>query len=325
MMKKGKIIAVIVAVGLIVIGCIASFSALAYVDFDFKRFNNFKYVSSTYDITDKFENIYISTDSPDVNLIKSKDNKCKVVCKETDKIYHNISVKNNTLTIEKYDNSLEWFDNIHIGFYWENTQIDVYLPENEYKALEISASSGNINVSNAFSFNHADITISSGDVNFMGEVRNDLSVSASSGDILVTGVKANNVNASVSSGDIRFVDSLVYNRITASATSGDITMKNSDADFLWLETTSGDTELLDCKTEYDMHIECTSGEIELNRCDAENFELLSTSGDITGTLLSDKIFFADTNSGNIDVPDSLSGGRCEVRTTSGDIEFRIIN
>lgn len=323
-MKKGKIIAVISAVILIIAGCIISFCALATADFDLKKFSNVNYVTNTYEIAEPFTDISVTTGDLDINLIPSKDNKCKVVCKETDRITHNVNVVNNTLMIEE-NNSLEWFDYIRIGFYWENTQIDIYLSENKYNALDISTSSGNINVSNDFYFNKADITASSGDVNFMSEVKNELSVAASSGDILLTSVKANDVNASASSGDIRCVDSLIYNRITSSATSGDIILKNCDADFFWLETTSGDSELGDCEAEYDMHIESTSGEIELDRCDADNLELTSTSGDITGTLLTDKTFFTDTNSGDIDVPKTVADGRCEARTTSGDIEFEIIN
>lgn len=323
-MKKGKLIAVIIAVVLIVIGCTISFCSLAYVDFDMKHFNNFKYVSSTYDITEPFEDISIDTGSIDVNFVPSKDNRCKVECKETDKQSHYIHVENNTLMIEE-ENTGDWFDNIHIGFYWENTHIDVHLPENIYNNLYISGRSGNIYIPDNFSFNKADITISSGEVNFAGDVKNDLSVSATSGDIKLINVKAQNIESSITSGDIECYDLLCYNRMNMSATSGDISLERCNSDYFYSKVTSGDTELDECNIGLDMSIEAKSGDIDIYRCDAQTLDLESKNGDITGVLLTDKIFYAESQNGDVDIPRTMSGGRCEAHTKNGDIEFTVLN
>lgn len=323
-MKKGSIIAALSAVVLITTGFLVSFCALASADFNFKEFSNVNYVTNTYEITEPFTDISVSTSDLDINLIPSKDSSCKIICKETDKALHNVDVVNNTLTIEE-NNSLEWFEYIRIGFYWENTQIDIYLPENEYNNLKLNCSSGEINVHDSFGFDNAEVYVSSGDINFSGDVKNELSASASSGNITLGNLSADTVNASVSSGDIRCRNFSNISKIEASATSGDLTFENCESDYFRLETTSGETELSRCTAGYEMHIESTSGEIELDRCDAQTLELESTSGDISGTLLTEKIFEAGTNSGEIDVPDTVSGGKCEVNTTSGDIEFEVLN
>ena len=72
-----------------------------------------------------------------------------------------------------------------------------------------------------------------------------------------------------------------------------------------------------------MNIETVSGGIRLTKCDAGSLWLKSVSGNITGSLLNQKTFVANTVSGSINVPASAAGGRCEIKTTSGNISFEI--
>ena len=54
-----------------------------------------------------------------------------------------------------------------------------------------------------------------------------------------------------------------------------------------------------------------------------SIDVYVSTGDVTGTLLSDKIFFAETTTGDVSVPKLTSGGKCEISTTAGDIEISI--
>ena len=47
------------------------------------------------------------------------------------------------------------------------------------------------------------------------------------------------------------------------------------------------------------------------------------TGDVTGSLLSDKIFFAESDVGSVDVPKTTTGGVCEIRTDTGKIAITI--
>ena len=38
-------------------------------------------------------------------------------------------------------------------------------------------------------------------------------------------------------------------------------------------------------------------------------------------LFSDKIFFASTDTGSVNVPKTTTGGRCEITTDTGDIDI----
>ena len=44
---------------------------------------------------------------------------------------------------------------------------------------------------------------------------------------------------------------------------------------------------------------------------------------ILTTLLICSIFIAKTNTGDVKVPETTSGGKCEIKTSTGDIKIRI--
>ena len=47
------------------------------------------------------------------------------------------------------------------------------------------------------------------------------------------------------------------------------------------------------------------------------------TGDVKGSLLSEKIFIPTTDTGDVDVPKTVTGGRCEITTDTGDIKITV--
>ena len=47
------------------------------------------------------------------------------------------------------------------------------------------------------------------------------------------------------------------------------------------------------------------------------------SGNVTGTLLTDKIFLAQSDTGRVDLPKTVGGGKCEITTDTGNIEISV--
>lgn len=90
-----------------------------------------------------------------------------------------------------------------------------------------------------------------------------------------------------------------------------------------LETTTGNVRLKDTVISGSLHIDCTTGNINFDRSDAADIYVETTTGNIKGTLLSDKVFSTDTNTGDIDVPNDGSGGKCKIETTTGNISIEI--
>ena len=60
-------------------------------------------------------------------------------------------------------------------------------------------------------------------------------------------------------------------------------------------------------------------------CDAEEIGIKTDTGDVTGSLLSEKVFHARTDTGRIEVPKTTGGGLCEIVTDTGDVRIRLVN
>ena len=67
----------------------------------------------------------------------------------------------------------------------------------------------------------------------------------------------------------------------------------------------------------------STGNVKFNDCDAAEIYVKTDTGDVTGSLLSDKVFIANSDTGRIDVPKTVTGGRCEIDTDTGDIRITV--
>ena len=70
-------------------------------------------------------------------------------------------------------------------------------------------------------------------------------------------------------------------------------------------------------------IKSDTGDVRFEGSDAIEISVKTDTGDVTGTLLSEKVFITETSTGSINVPKTTSGGKCEITTSTGDINIRI--
>ena len=70
-------------------------------------------------------------------------------------------------------------------------------------------------------------------------------------------------------------------------------------------------------------MERDTGDITFDKCDASDIYIKTSTGDVKGTLLTEKVFYTQTSTGNIDVPKTVNGGRCEITTSTGNIKINI--
>ena len=67
----------------------------------------------------------------------------------------------------------------------------------------------------------------------------------------------------------------------------------------------------------------STGDVKFDHCDAAELSVQTDTGDVTGTLLSEKIFFTESDTGRIEVPETTSGGKCKIKTDTGKIIISI--
>ena len=307
-MKPAKKKALIIAAVCVAAGMLLSFSALAALDFNFFELGTMEPASNTYVFSDAFPfaNITVRGAECDVRLLPSGDGDCTVVCNETDRITHTVTVENDTLMIKRTDDR-KWFEHIGIMWnYWGPIEVLVYLPERIYENLYIETVSGAVEVPDHFSFARAEVEGVSGDIHFMAAVRGDLSIQDVSGGIRVDSID-------------------VAGAFTCENVSGKQTVSHVTCQSATFNSTSGGVSLSDVVASESIRMESVSGRLDLTRCDAGTLWLKTVSGSVTGTLCTEKVFAAGTTSGNIRVPDTAAGGRCEVETVSGDINLGIVS
>ena len=171
----------------------------------------------------------------------------------------------------------------YIGVFIDKTEIIVFLPKAEYEALNIGGSTCDIDIPDDFKFKNVTFSNNTGDIYFASLVEENLSVTTNTGDIAILNTKPKNISIVSDTGDVELKDTIASESISASTSTGDI---------------------------------------ELYGCDGGKLFLSSDTGDISGTLLSGKTFKAESNTGDITVPPSTSGGACEIKTDTGDIYIK---
>lgn len=361
-MRAGKKKILLAAAACVAAGLLISFVALAAMDFNFFEMSTMEPVTNTYTPTQAFTGISVSGAECDVQLLPSENGACKVVCNETDKITHTVAVENGTLTIRSVDNR-KWYEHIGFYWnITRPIQVLIYLPDRAYDTLAVRTASGTVDVPSDFSFTRADVDSASGDIRFAAAVSGDLSVKSVSGNVEVSGTDPQNLTAQSTSGDVKVasvsVGAAFYAKTISGvqrisqvscqsaeiyATSGDVTVDSLKASGTFscrtisgwqklssvtcqsaeIHSTSGDAALSDLIASESIRMETVSGNLTLIRCDAASLWLKTVSGNVNGTLLTEKVFAASTASGRIRVPDTSSGGKCEVKTTSGNITLEV--
>lgn len=300
-MKTSTKIWLVLAALLVLLGIGVFMAAVAAMDFDLTNLSTHKFERKTYEVEGDFENITVDTTISAVTFMPSTDGKCRVGCDEMPKITHSVSVKDSTLVIETKD-SRKWYD--YIGFFIGDMRMTVYLPQNEFKSLIMKTDTGDIDIPENFSFENVSIESDTADIDFLADASSDLKLSTDTGEITVKSV--------VSDGDIYL-----------ETDTGEITLADVKCNKLTAESNTGKISLTNTVAKNSFSIENNTGGVRFEKCDAGEIFVETDTGSVTGTLLSDKVFITETSTGNIDVPKTTSGGRCEITTSTGNIKIEI--
>ncbi len=319
-MKKTQKVWMIIAAICIFAGLCLGISGLISLDFDFTRFNTANTVTNTYEINEKFHSISIDTNDCDLNFVLTDKNKSEVVCFEDEKMPNKVEVKNGVLTIE-VTNNRKWYD--YIGIYWADTEITVHLPESEYEKLEIFDDVGDISISSDFSFAKALIKTSTGDIDFSASVKDEIDVKTSTGDITVKEINCRSINFNTDTGNIHFSDAQIQQNASFKTDTGNLKIENVKSGSITAETDTGNMKFKNTISVSDFKNISNTGDILFERCDSQYFDVETSTGNVKGTLLSEKIFLTETDTGSIDVPKTASGGKFTVKTDTGDIKLNI--
>lgn len=319
-MRKTVKIWLVIAASLVFVGLIMFAAVMSEYKWDFSKLSTGKYETNTYEISEEFSNLSMNTDTADIIFALSDDGKCRVECYEEEKAKHSVAVQENTLVIKMIDEK-SWYD--YIGINFGSPKITVYLPKAEYTSLFINGSTGDIEIPKNFKFEGVDISLSTGDVNFFVSASKLIKIKASTGNICVENTSAGTLDLSASTGRITVSNVICGGDANINVSTGRTNLNNIECKNLTSSGDTGNISLNNVIAAEKFSIKRNTGDVRFDGSDAAEILVETDTGDVTGTFLSEKTFFVETDTGSVDVPESITGGRCEITTDTGDIELDI--
>lgn len=319
MCKKTKIWLILAAL-LVVIGLIMFAAVMTAYNWDFTKLSTVKYETNAYEVSGEFRNIIITSDTADIAFVTSEDKKCKVVCYEPENAKHSVVVEDGMLTIAEI-NGRKWYD--YIGISIGTPKITVYLPDAAYDELTIKEHTGDVEIPADFRFEGIDVSTSTGDVKNYASASSSIRIKTSTGDIHVENSTTDTFDLSVSTGSITVSNVTCVGDTKINVSTGKTNITNTKCKNMMSSGKTGGISLKNVIAAEKLSIERSTGYVRFDSCDATDIFVEISTGDVTGTFLSEKIFIVETGTGSIDVPKSITGGRCEITTSTGDIRLDI--
>ncbi len=307
-MKKGAIITAIVLLTaglLIFVGGLFAGGSLPPMTYEAMR----------YSVNEPFADIHIDTHEMNIEFILSEDGTCSVDSTVTEKFYPNVTVRDGVLTVTTVDERT-WVDRLMMS---ADQPMQIRLPGTAYRTLSVESHTGDVTVDSRFSFDNVQITASTGDVTCGATAENAIEITASTGDITLDGVRAKTVSLVVSTGRIVVRSASVSGDVIIKVSTGKTEIDGLSCESLTSHGSTGRITLKNCGIRQALSIKRSTGDVCLDDTDAGSIAIETDTGDVLCTLRSEMVFVTKTDTGEIRVPDTQSGGKCEIKTDTGDI------
>ena len=316
-MKRQTAVWLIIAALLIVIGGIMFTGVMSMLNFDFHTLSTTRFETNRYDFEETIQHIAIDTDTADLVFVPSESDTLSVECYEQENLRHTVKVENDTLMINVAD-TRKWYE--HITFFsFETAKITLTLPKEAYNTLTVRSTTGDADIPNGFRFETIDIDTTTGDVCCDASVVGAMNLHLTTGDIRINGALAGSADLSVTTGDIVVNGFTCNDDMSVKVGTGKVSLTDVTCRSLVSDGTTGDLLLENAVAADFFSIKRTTGDVRFERCDAADISVNVTTGDVTGTLLTDKVFFAQSHTGRVDVPKTTAGGKCDITSSTGDI------
>ena len=317
--KKTKIWLVIAAV-LVLVGGVVFGGAMAALNWDFAKLSTNKYETNHHEVNNAFTAITINTDTADILFVPAEDGRSSVVCYELENANHSVTVKDDTLVVEITDTK-KWYE--HIGINFATPKITVSIPQGEYGVLSVKGSTGDVEIPEDFLFHSMNISESTGHVSSRATVIDAVRIKTTTGSIRLENISAEMLDLTASTGGVTVSNVVCAGDANIRVSTGKTHLTNLQCRNLASDGDTGDVSLEKVIAAEKISIERNTGDVKFDSCDGAEIYVETDTGDVTGSLLTDKVFIAETDTGKVNVPKTMSGGKCRLKTDTGNIKITI--
>ena len=296
-MKKGTIVAIVVAIVLIIVGGILLAMGLSFAGGE-KPESTLTQQETM--IQESFENIQIDTQDCDVTFVPYNGTAdAHVVILERENTHHDVWVEDNTLKIKMVDER-DWTN--YIGVNWESMEITVYLPQKQYTSVWVTTDTGEIRTPAPFSAQEIQLRSSTGAIYCDITAGKLLDCMTSTGDIHVGDCAPATLKAQSNTGDV-YLSDVQSEDIHLQTSTGEKEVRDVVCERLTCNSSTGDVELSQVMAEEYLQVFTTTGEVEINNSDAGQVNI-------------------ETDTGDIDLPAAWKNKDVRIDTDTGDIHFK---
>ena len=274
--------------------------------------------TNTHDLTGKtFSKFDFNLDTSDVEFISSTES--KVVCIESKRIKHDVKVENDTLSI-KIEGKKKWFQ-----LFEPSKKVQIYIPASTYSTLNIKLSTGDISVPSGFSFSETKMELSTGKIQFKGDVETKLNFVQSTGDVKLENVHAGEIYLESSTGKKEISNVTVTGDVTLKSSTGDTIITKLNCKNLTLTASTGEVKASEAVMDGDLSVKVSTGDIKFANSDAQKINIQTSTGDVELSLLSSHDVEVETDTGDTDYPKHAEGPACDITTDTGDVKVSFVS
>ncbi len=296
------------------------------IKFNPVELNNEKQKIKTYDITGDYSGIYIETKDADVRFVISENGKTTVTCINGTK-KDVVGAFNNCLKVisEKKKKTGTIFDPV-FDFRKDNAaDITVSVPYKRLADVALITENGRIEADDFFLSDtvNASLVTKNGKISYCMNTTGKCDIKNGNGEIAVNSLRCDSVDVKNKSGEISLNGSDIKGAISIKSENGAFTAEDVECENLTAESDSGDLYFKNFRSRVAVNISEKSGNLKFRKSDANVFIIDSKSGNVDAEFVSPKIYTVESKSGKVNIPESLSGGMCKIKTGSGNIRVTI--
>lgn len=264
---------VLLIVLLVLVVLCLSFGLYLFIKNDY----SFSFLSSKVELVeskefDSIKDLNIDTDTADIYIKTSENNKVKVELYSNDVKEKEISNSDTSLNVTLKNDC--WF-----LCFFSRSKIYVYLPKNYQNNIVINSTTGDITMDD-YALSNVDLHVTTGDITLKdvknasikvttGDVKidnvNDVNIESTTGDINIKKVN-NSMNIQTTTGDIDIYEANLKVNSYLKATTGDVTVKKTNDIYVESETSTGDNHINNNnrRSEIELKIKTSTGDVNIN-------------------------------------------------------------
>ena len=298
-MKKGTMIALIVAAALILGGAALIAVGLFTGNGNTYATNIFALEERTATIGQVFESVVVDTGDCNVKFVPfdgSAD--AHIVFLEREKIGHDVKVRDGVLTVKMTDHR-QWMDYISLG--GKSMEMTIYLPRKQYESLQITTDTGDIQLPEVLSAKEIRLRSDTGDIHCEAAAKTLINCTTDTGDITVINCDPVELKLQSDTGDL-LLENVVAPQTHLKTDTGEIDAQQMRCANLTCESTTGDVTLNELKVTVCLQVFTNTGDVKIQDSDAVVINI-------------------ETNTGDVDVPKAWQKKDYLIETDTGKIRF----